>query len=414
MHPVKQSHFTKLQLLLELLASRLSRLLAVLLGRVEAVAKLLRDPAPALGQLGEQRARRRRGAVAEVRSLAARQGTELVQLGALGNLNTVAVEVGLEIRLGPGVKCRLAGLGGLAREVAGGRSVDVAAVGRGRAVGRMGSLVELLHGSILLGSRSLGRLVAVLLKVLLELVPVEIVKSPGAPARCCLVAVLADESTKLIQLACVRNGNTTGIQVALEAALRPGVGGSGKGFASSLARGIRGLGILLTCDRSSAVVGLGSLALGVSSKDLSLLLADQSANISGLGAVGNLDAVGVAKLGQLGSIPGVEGSVGEVGIGLAGLGVEASKLVASLKVGNVCVAANAGNKLVALGTLGHGNAASVEPGLEVGVGPRVVEPIASVSNRLASLLSSRIVRLLGLLDQSLALLDAGDCGGVLV
>lgn len=122
--------------------------------------QLPRDPFPpaqhALTHLGVQRACGRRGTVLEVRVLPARQRPQLVDRRPLRYGHAVAVEVRLELALAPGLED--VGLGGRGRrgEVAGGRGVRGAAGGRGRGVGRLGGVDELVAGCPSLGADLLG------------------------------------------------------------------------------------------------------------------------------------------------------------------------------------------------------------------------------------------------------------------
>lgn len=280
-----------LQLLLGLLLS----LASLLLSSVGAKTDLVRNPVPgALGillDLSEKSFGGSRGTVLEVRVLLAGVGTEFIDGGGLGNLDAVAVEVGLELTLAPGVKdARLGGVGG-GTEVAGDGGVAGTAGRRSRAVGRLSSAQELVTGGILLLSSLLGSSVAAGREVLLEVLDGEIIEGPGRPAGSSLVLVLADKSTELVSLGALGNGNATGVEVSLEAALGPRSNSLVECLLSGARSTISSLSSSLVDVGSRSPESVRGLASDVAVKEVGAVLADESAELVGLGALGDWGVV---------------------------------------------------------------------------------------------------------------------------
>lgn len=226
--------------------------------------------------------------------------------------------------------------------------------------------------------------------------------------------VLADKSTERVLFGMVGNGDTASLKVGLHPRVGPGVdglverrlGGDGS-LVGGLGGNVTGLGGSGTIGRDS---GRGS-GRGVV-EDLGAVLADKSTELVGLGALGNVDAVGIAELLELSLTPSVNELVGKSGIGLLGAGSGTGLLLETLKVGEAGVAADRGDQLVTGSGLRSGNTVGVEPLLEVGLGPGVVEPVARVGGSLADLLGNSIVVLANLGEESVTLAGLGNCGGL--
>ncbi len=147
-----------------LLLRVVSGLLALILGLLATASssdlKLIEDPLGRVLQLGEQRRAGRIGTVAEVGRLTTGHSLELLRLGALRDRDAVAVKVGLEIRLGPGVKGSVLGIISSLGHGRGHGRVSRAAGFGGAGVSKLSLLYEFLARSIRLGSSLLGSLVA--------------------------------------------------------------------------------------------------------------------------------------------------------------------------------------------------------------------------------------------------------------
>lgn len=329
---------------------------------------------------------------------------------ALCTYNSVAVEVRFELALAPGVEGRRLGRVGGLREIAGDRGVRRAASGRSRGICRLGSSKELVASSAGLLSSLLGGGVSRGGQVLLQVIVRPVVKGPGGPAGCGLVSVLADKSTELVGLGLVRNRDTAGVEVGLQARLGPRVHGlvesllgRDRSLVSSLGIVVAGLGSGSTVGRSSRGRGRGSVI-----EDLSTVLADKGTKLLGLGTLGNGNAVCVAELLELRLAPGVDELVGQSSIGLLGASSGTSLLLLSLEVGEARVAADRGDQLVTRGRLRGRDSVGVEPFLEVRLGPGVVQPVARVVGGLANLLGNGVVVLADLGEESVALAGLGN------
>lgn len=213
--------------------------------------------------------------------------------------------------------------------------------------------------------------------------------------------VLADKSTELIRLGTLRNGNATGVEVSLETALGPGANSLVKCLLSGARGTIGSLSSSLVDVGSRSTKGVGGLASNVAVEEVGTVLADESAELVGLGALGNwrvLDyarmimsvtrshtrnAVLVSELLELRLAPSVNDHIGQSGVCLLSRGRSAGGLLLSLEVSKARVAADGGNELVALqfdvrlvlnngfvyatyvGDLGSGETVGVEPLLEI-------------------------------------------------
>lgn len=85
-----------------------------------------------------------------------------------------------------------------------------------------------------------------------------------------------------------------------------------------------------------------------------------------------------------------------------------------LIAGGARVAANSGDELVAVRRLRDGDAALVGPGLEIGVGPGLVEPVTRVSGGLAEFVGYGMIVLAGTGEERIAGVRLGVGDAVLV
>jgi hypothetical protein len=77
-------------------------------------------------------------------------------------------------------------------------------------------------------------------------------------------------------------------------------------------------------------------------------------------------------------------------------------LLLSLQIGQTRVATDRGNQLVSRRGLGSREPMGVEPLLEVGLGPRRIQPVSGIGSRLAGALSSSLVVGSSLLENSVS------------
>jgi len=163
------------------------------------------------------------------------------------------------------------------------------------------------------------------------------------------VTVLADESTELIGLGGLGNGNSAGVKVCLQSAVGPSRNGLVESLLSSQGGIVGGLGILVASLAGSSSVGTGGSSTDGITEERGAALANKSAELVGLGALGNGDTVLVGKLLELRLAPGVNDLVGQSGIGSIGTGGSRRSLVLRLQVGDARVAADRGDELVTSG-----------------------------------------------------------------
>jgi hypothetical protein len=205
------------------------------------------------------------------------------------------------------------------------------------------------------------------------------------------------------------DGNTTGIQIGLEAAVGPLVDGLVESILSGKGSTVSRLGILVGSVGSGGAKGrLGSGTDGVAQK-LSAVLSDKSPQFVDLGALGNRDAVLVAKLLELGLAPSVNDGVSQVGIGSLDLLSSSIRLALGLEVGEARVAADRGNQLVAGGGLRGREAVGVKPLLEIRLGPGRVQPVSRIGSGFSGLFSGSLVSLASLLEKSVTGTRLGNC-----
>lgn len=132
------------------------------------------------------------------------------------------------------------------------------------------------------------------------------------------------------------------------------------------------------------------------------MLAGKSGELIALAALRDRDAILVEPLLDLVVAPGVEELVGERrGGGLGGRGSRVVLLL-SLLGGDIGVAAERRDELVAVAGLRDGDTALVEPRLQVGVGPLRVEPVTRVGSGLAGLVRRRLVVAAGGVEERIA------------
>jgi len=230
------------------------------------------------------------------------------------------------------------------------------------------------------------------------------------------VGVLADESAELVGLGLLGDGDAAGVEVGLQAGVGPGVDSLVEGLLCGEGSLVGGLGILVAGLRGGGTVSGGSRGRSGRSvvENLGTVLANKSTELLGLRALGNVDTMGIAELLELRLTPGVDELVCQGGVGLLGGSCSASLGLLSLEVGNAGVAADGSNQLVTGGGLRSGDAVGVEPLLEVGLGPGVVEPVARVVGSLANLLSDRVIVLADLSQKSVALARLGNRDAVVI
>ena len=342
------------------------------------------------------------GSVAEVGGLLARIRLQFIGLGVLWHWDSVRIEVGLEVRVGPGVESVILSSIGLLGEVRGDGSVDVTTGGGSRGVLLLGSLDKILTGGISLLSCDLGLLVTGLEEPVLQVVVSPGIVGPGVVASGSLVGVLADSCKELILLSVLWNWNTTGIKVSLQASLGPLSNGGIESLlsfelsiisgAGERVTGTGGSGTVSRCSRGlGGISGLaGSVGSSVTSK-LGTVLAGDGEELGALGSVWNLDAVLVSPSLDLRIIPRVKDSVGDRGSGgLSGSRGRAGSLL-GLQGSETRVAADRSDELVAGSWLWCWDTVGIEPVLKVRLGPGLVEPVAWVVGDVVGLLGSGIV-----------------------
>lgn len=160
------------------------------------------------------------------------------------------------------------------------------------------------------------------------------------------------------------------------------------GFQGSI---IGGLGILVTSLGGSRAICAGDRVLSSVTGELCAMLAGEGNQLIALGPLRDLDAVLVEPFLNLAVRPGVEKGIGEGGLSSGGRsrcrGLGGPHGVS----GKARVATDRGDELVAGAGLGSRVAALVKPGLEVRLRPRLIEPVAGVSCRLANLVGSSLV-----------------------
>ena len=363
---------------------------------------LVVGPVKVLTELGPESSLWGGGSVAEVGGLLAGISLQLIGLGVLWHWDSVRVEVGLEVRVGPGVESVVLGSIGLLSEVRGDRSVDVTTGGGGRGVLLLGSLDKILTGGVSLLSCDLGLLVTGLEEPVLEVVISPGIVGPGVVASGGLMGVLADSSKELVLLSVLWDWNTTGIKVSLQASLGPLSDGGIEsllslklsiiGGASERVTGTGGSGTVGR--RSGGLGGISALASSVSSSvtsKLGTVLAGNGEELGALRSVWNLDAVLVSPSLDLRIIPRVKDSVGDGGSGgLSGSRGRARSLL-RLQSSETRVAADRSNELVARSWLWCWDTVGIEPVLKIRLGPGLVEPVAWVVRDVVGLFGSGIV-----------------------
>lgn len=173
---------------------------------------------------------------------------------------------------------------------------------------------------------------------------------------------------------------------------------------------IRGLRVLVACLRGSGTIGAGDRVLDVVTNKLGTVLAGQSGQLVALGTLGNLDTVLVEPLLKLAIRPGVQKGIGNALLSVGG-GRRCRRLGCLHGVRREArVAADRGDELVAGAGLRSGVATLVQPGLQIRLRPRLVEPVTGVGGSLTNLVGGRLVVLACRLEQGVAgaRLGAGD------
>ncbi|KAI6768208.1 hypothetical protein HG530_006217 [Fusarium avenaceum] len=196
-------------------------LLCSLTTKLELAGNPVVGIASGLSELSEECSGGGTCAISEVSGLLSGLGLQILQLRTLRHWHTIAIEVSLKLSLGPLIEGRLLSGVGSRGKIAGSRSPSISAGGRGRRIGRLSSIVELIPGGILLLGNLLSSSISVALQVLLEVLVAEIIKSPCVSKVHSNVSVLANKSLKLTLLGALGDRDTTGIKVRLEAAIGP-------------------------------------------------------------------------------------------------------------------------------------------------------------------------------------------------
>lgn len=121
-----------------------------------------------------------------------------------------------------------------------------------------------------------------------------------------------------------------------------------------------------------------------------------------------VDAVLVAELLELRLVPSIDDLVGQAVISGLGACLGAGSLLLHAQIGKTRVAANRSDELVTSRRLGSGNAMGIKPLLEVGLGPRLIQPVARVGSSLTGLLSDGLIRAASLLEEGITLTGLGN------
>jgi hypothetical protein len=165
---------------------------------------------------------------------------------------------------------------------------------------------------------------------------------------------------------------------------------------------------------SSSTIGARSGSGDVVTVEASTVLAGKGEELVTLGALGDLDSVLVSPLFDLAVRPRVKKSIAEARLGSGGRRRDGRISALEVQAGLARVSADSSNQLVAGRGLGNIVATLIEPGLEVRVGPRRVEPITRVRSGLGDLVGSRLIVLTDNLEERIALTGLGDWNAVLV
>lgn len=235
-------------------------------------------------------------------------------------------------------------------------------------------------------------------------VEVVLVPSTSSPVR-----VGTDGSQKLITLAELWDRDTAGIQECLEAGVRPSLDSSIESFLSLQLQIVRGASEFISSLGSGSTNGLGGSGGSTSSlgKEMSPVLAGESNQLIALRALGHLHIVLVEELLQLRVRPGIEKLLTQRSFGSFSGGDNRCSDTPGLKTGQVGVSAHISNELVTVRWLRSGPSSLIEPLLQVGVGPLLVQPVARVGGGLASLFCDRFVVLTSGFDEGIAFARLG-------
>jgi hypothetical protein len=132
------------------------------------------------------------------------------------------------------------------------------------------------------------------------------------------------------------------------------------------------------------------------------VLASESDELVALATLRDLDSVLVGPLLDLAVTPAVQEGITEGSLGGLSSGGGGVVLGSGAVRSDLSVAADRRDQLVASAGLRHGNAALIEPGLEVGVRPGLVEPVTRVGSGLAGLVGNGLVVGAGSLEERVA------------
>jgi hypothetical protein len=163
------------------------------------------------------------------------------------------------------------------------------------------------------------------------------------------------------------------------------------------------LSVLVAGLGGGGTIDAGGLGGNIVACEAGTVLAGKGEELIALRALRDGDAVLVGPLLDLAVGPGVQESVAEALLGISGgLG---GGCVGSLEVqgSDTGVAADRGDELVTRRGLGCGNTTLVQPSLELGVGPSLVEPITGVGSGLRELVGGSLVVIADRCEKSVAL-----------
>lgn len=121
------------------------------------------------------------------------------------------------------------------------------------------------------------------------------------------------------------------------------------------------------------------------------MLAGKGNKLVLLGALRDLDSVLVEPGLEVALAPGAQKCISQGLLGLNSGARGGSSSDGSLVGSDTGVAADRGNKLIARARLRDRNATLVEPSLEIGIGPGLVQPVSGVSDGLANLIGNGLV-----------------------
>ena len=225
------------------------------------------------------------------------------------------------------------------------------------------------------------------------------------PSTSSLVRAGANLGQQLIALAVLGNGDTTGIEEGLEARVGPSLDRGIELILSLQLDVIGSFGKFVASPGSSGAKGISSGGRDTSCfiDEIGAVLAGKSNEFIALRALGDLDIVFIKELLQPGVRPGIEQLLAQRGLGSFSRRDCRRSEVAGLQASQTGVAADRGNESITVGGLGNRPSALIEPFLEIGLGPLLVQPVTGIGCGLANLVRNGFIVLAGGLDQDVAL-----------